>query len=79
MSKERVGLLDADLTVMFGIGAGAELRKDTVLNSIPAAKAGRLLIIDDADLVNGFSINSVLSTPYVIEKFVPMVKEALAS
>ena len=79
VSKERVGLLDADLTVMFGIGAGAELRKDTVLNSIPAAKAGRLLIIDDADLVNGFSTNSVLSTPYVIEKFVPMVKEALAS
>jgi iron complex transport system substrate-binding protein len=35
VSKERVGLLDADLTVMFGIGAGAELRKDTVLNSIP--------------------------------------------
>lgn len=79
VSKERVGLLDADLTVMFGIGAGAELGKDTVLNSIPAAKAGRLLIIDDADLVNGFSTNSVLSTPYVIEKFVPMVKAALAS
>ena len=79
VSKERVGLLDADLTVMFGIGAGAELRKDKVLNSIPAAKAGRLLIIEDADLVNGFSTNSVLSTPYVIEKFVPMVKEAVAS
>ena len=79
VSKERVSLLDADLTVMFGLGAGAELRKDTVLNSIPSAKAGRLLIIDDADLVNGFSTNSVLSTPYVIEKFVPMVKQALGS
>jgi iron complex transport system substrate-binding protein len=78
ISKERVSLLDADLTVMFAIGAGAELRKDTVLNSIPSAKAGRLLIIDDADLVNAFSTNSVLSTPYTIEKFVPMVKDALA-
>ena len=78
ISKEQVGLLDADLTVMFGIGAGAELKKDAVLNSIPSAKAGRLLIIDDSDLVNAFSTNSVLSTPYVLEKFVPMVKAALA-
>ncbi|MCA2215921.1 ABC transporter substrate-binding protein [Jidongwangia harbinensis] len=78
ISKERVSLLDADLTVVFGIGAGAELRKDAVLNSIPSAKAGRLLIIDDADLVNAFSTNSVLSTPYTIEKFVPLVKDALA-
>jgi iron complex transport system substrate-binding protein len=78
VSKERVSLLDADLTVMFGIGAGAELKQDPVLNSIPSAKDGRLLIIDDADLVNAFSTNSVLSTPYVLEKFVPMVKEALA-
>ena len=77
VSKERVSLLDADLTVMFGIGAGAELRKDTVLNSIPAAKAGRLLIIDDADLVNAFSTNSVLSTPYTLEKFLPLVRDAL--
>ncbi len=79
ISKEQVSLLDADLTVMFGIGAGAELKQDTVLNSIPSAKAGRLLIIDDADLVNAFSTNSVLSTPYVLEKFVPMVEQALAS
>jgi len=78
ISKERVGLLDADLTVIFGIGAGAELKKDAVLGSIPSAKAKRLLIIDDADLVNAFSTNSVLSTPYTIEKFVPMVKDALA-
>ncbi|AGZ44716.1 ABC transporter substrate-binding protein [Actinoplanes friuliensis] len=78
VSKERVGLLDADLTVIFALGAGAELKKDTVLQSLPSAKDGRLLIIDDADLVNSFSTNSVLSTPYTLEKFVPMVKAALA-
>ena len=78
VSKERVSLLDADLTVVFGIGAGDELKNDTVLNSIASAKAGRLLIISDADLVNAFSTNSVLSTPYTLEKFVPMVKAALA-
>ena len=79
VSKERVALLDADLTIIFGLGAGAELKKDAVLNSIPSAKAGRLLIIDDADLVNAFSTNSVLSTPYTLEKFVPPVKAALAA
>ena len=78
VSKERVSLLDADLTVVFGLGAADELKKDTVLNSIGSAKAGRLLIISDADLVNAFSTNSVLSTPYTLEKFVPLVKEALA-
>jgi iron complex transport system substrate-binding protein len=78
ISKEQVGLLDADLTVVFGIGAGDQLAKDPVLNSIPSAKDGRMLIIDDADLANAFSTNSVLSTPYTIERFVPMVKDALA-
>ena len=78
VSKERVSLLDADLTVVFGLGAADELKNDTVLNSIPAAKAGRLLIISDADLVNAFSTNSVLSTPYTLEKVVPLVKAALA-
>ncbi|GGQ55096.1 ABC transporter substrate-binding protein [Couchioplanes azureus] len=78
ISKERVNLLDADLTVVFGLGAGDAIRKDTVLNGIPSAKAKRLLVIDDPDLVNAFSTHSVLSTPYTIEKFVPMVKDALA-
>ncbi|MEU7904329.1 iron-siderophore ABC transporter substrate-binding protein [Actinoplanes sp. NPDC049118] len=78
ISKEQVALLDADLTVVFAIGAGEALAKDPVLNSIPSAKDGRMLIIDDPDLANAFSTNSVLSTPYVIERFVPMVKDALA-
>jgi iron complex transport system substrate-binding protein len=78
VSKEKVALLDADLTIVFGIGAGAELKKDTVLNSIPSAEAGKLIIVDDADLVNAFSTNSVLSTPYTLEKFLPTLKAALA-
>ncbi|MBB4761000.1 ABC transporter substrate-binding protein [Amorphoplanes digitatis] len=78
ISKEQVALLDADLTVVFGIGAGKELADDPILNSIPSAKDGRMLIIDDPDLANAFSTNSVLSTPYTIERFVPMVKDALA-
>jgi iron complex transport system substrate-binding protein len=78
VSKEQVALLDADLTVVFGIGAGTELKNDTVLNSIASAKDGRMLIIDDADLANAFSTYSVLSVPYTLEKIVPLVKAALA-
>jgi iron complex transport system substrate-binding protein len=78
VSKEKVALLDADLTIVFGIRAAAELKKDTVLNSIPSAEAGKLIVVDDADLVNAFSTNSVLSTPYTLEKFLPTLKAALA-
>ena len=63
VSKERVSLLDADLTVMFGIGAGAELKQDTVLNSIPSAKAGRLLDHRRRRPGQRFSTNSVLEHP----------------
>jgi iron complex transport system substrate-binding protein len=79
ISKERVNLLDADLTVVFGIGSTTPLTKDAVLQSIPSAKAGHLVVIDDADLANAFSTNSVLSIPWTIEKFVPQLKTALKS
>ncbi|GAA3394008.1 ABC transporter substrate-binding protein [Cryptosporangium minutisporangium] len=78
LSKERVGLLDADVTIVFGLASTTPLAQDTVLQSIPSAKAGRLVIIDDADLANAFSTNSVLSIPWTIEKFVPQIKKALA-
>jgi iron complex transport system substrate-binding protein len=77
ISPEQVALLDADLTVMFGLGAADDLKKDKVLGSIASAKAGHLIIVSDSDLVNAFSTNSVLSIPYTIEKFVPQVKAAL--
>jgi iron complex transport system substrate-binding protein len=79
ISAEQVALLDADLTVMFGIGAAEDLKNDKVLNSIASAKAGHLVIVSDSDLVNAFSTNSVLSIPYTIEKFVPQVKTALGA
>ena len=77
ISPEQVALLDADLTVMFGIGAADDLRKDKVLGSIASAKAGHLVIVSDSDLVNAFSTNSVLSIPYTIDTFVPQVRAAL--
>lgn len=73
-----VELLDADLTVVFPIGSDAAvLRADRVLNQIPSAPAGRLVILDDPDLINAFSSGSTLGTVYVVENAVPLFTEAL--
>jgi iron complex transport system substrate-binding protein len=77
ISRSSAAWLDADLTVVFGIGAGAKLRNDPILNSIPSARSGRLLFIDDADLVHSFATNTVLSIPYALQRFVPLARKAL--
>ena len=69
--------LDADLTVVIAVGAGAAMRNDPFLKSIPSARAGRLLIIDDAGLAHALSTNTVLSIPYALERFVPLARKAL--
>jgi iron complex transport system substrate-binding protein len=67
--------LDADLTVVFG--NGAELRADRALHSLPSARAGRLLIVDDADLAGAFAVGTALSIPYALARFAPMAGKAL--
>ncbi len=67
--------LDADLTVVFG--PGAELRADRALNALPSARAGRLLVIDDADLAGAFAVGTAVSIPYALSRFVPMARDAL--
>ncbi|WP_235926366.1 ABC transporter substrate-binding protein [Actinokineospora pegani] len=78
LSREQIELLSADLTVLFPIGSdGTALREDAILNQIPSAKAGHLLILDDLNITNAFSSGSPLGTEYAIEKTVPMFKTAL--
>jgi iron complex transport system substrate-binding protein len=67
--------LDADLTVVFG--NRAELRADRALNRLRSARAGRLLIVDDADLAGAFAIGTALSIPYALARFVPLARNAL--
>lgn len=74
-AREDAAALDADLTVV--LGAGAELRRDRALAGIPSARAGRLLIVDDADLANAWATSTVLSVPYTLARLVPLVSEAL--
>ncbi|MCT2586357.1 iron-siderophore ABC transporter substrate-binding protein [Actinophytocola gossypii] len=78
LSREQVGVLDADLTVVFPIGADASaLKADRVLNQLPSAKDGRLVILEDQDLITSFSSGSTLGTLYAIDNAVPLFAEAM--
>ncbi|MEV1291591.1 iron-siderophore ABC transporter substrate-binding protein [Pseudonocardia sp. NPDC049635] len=79
LAREQIEQLSADLTVMFPIGGDATpLREDPVLNQIPSARAGNLLILDDEGVVQAFSAGSVLSTRYAIDNAVPIFADALS-
>jgi iron complex transport system substrate-binding protein len=78
LSREQVELLDADLTVVFPIGAdAAAIKADRVLNQLPSAKAGHLVVLEDMNMINAFSSGSVLGTLYAIENTVPLFAEVL--
>ncbi|MCS7481070.1 ABC transporter substrate-binding protein [Umezawaea endophytica] len=78
ISTEQLALLDSDLTVMFPIGGDAAvLKADPVLNGIPSAKAGHLVILEDKALSDAFSSGSTLGTSYAIKNAVPLFTAAL--
>jgi len=78
ISTEQLGLLDADLTVLFPIGSDAgALKADPVLNGIPSAKAGHLVILEDKALSDAFSSGSTLGVSYAIKNAVPLFTAAL--
>jgi iron complex transport system substrate-binding protein len=78
ISTERLGLLDADLTVLFPIGTDAGvLKADPILNGIPSARAGHLVVLDDKALADAFSSGSTLGVSYAIKNAVPLFSAAL--
>jgi len=78
LAREQVELLDADLTVVFPIGADATaLKADQVLNQLPSAAAGHLVILADQTLVSAFSSGSVLGTRYAIDQAGPLFARVL--
>jgi iron complex transport system substrate-binding protein len=75
VSAERLDLLSADLTVVFPIGDdAAKLREDPLLNRIPSAQQGHLLILDDPALISAFSAGSTLATKYALDNGRPHVR-----
>ena len=78
VSPERLSLLSADLTVAFPLGADArQLRADPMLNQIPSARAGHLLVLDDPTLTMAFSSGSTLGIAYAIDHGAPQFAAAL--
>ncbi|GAA4542698.1 iron-siderophore ABC transporter substrate-binding protein [Pseudonocardia xishanensis] len=74
LARENIEQLSADLTILFPIGGDASpLKTDPVLNQIPAARAGHLLILEDPTLINAFSSGSTPGTRYAIDHAVPLI------
>ncbi|MFJ3846239.1 ABC transporter substrate-binding protein [Streptomyces albidoflavus] len=78
VSKEKLDLLDADLTVMAPIGISAkEISDDPLYKAVPSVKDGRSIVFDDKDISQAFATDSVLSVGYALDKVVPLFSEKL--
>ncbi|MBR8745150.1 iron-siderophore ABC transporter substrate-binding protein [Nocardiopsis sp. MG754419] len=78
LSSELVEELDADLTVVFPIGDTADfLNEDPVLQGIPSAEDGRLIVLEDPELGNAFSSGSTLGVHHALDEIVPLIQETL--
>lgn len=78
LSAEQLSLLEADLVVVFPIGASAaEITANPVLQALPATRAGRLVVLDDTTLTNAFSSATTLGLAYALENAVPLFAAAV--
>ena len=81
LSKERTDLLDTDAIVWlatFPKKDAATLAKDKLYASLAVHTEGREVFIGDNEPLGGaFSFVSVLSLPYMLDNFVPMMKRAI--
>lgn len=79
ISRERLDVLSADLTVVFAVnGDSSGLRADPLLRRTRAAESGSLVVIDDPLLVKAFSSGSVPGTRYALRRVVPTFAEHAA-
>lgn len=78
VSRENLGILDADLTVMAPIGIGAKkISGDPLFKAVPSVKDGRSVVFDNEDISSAFATDSVLSVSYALKKVVPLFSEPL--
>ena len=81
LSKERTDLLDADVIVWlatFPKKDAATLAKDKLYSSLAVNTEGREVFIGDNEPLGGaFSFVSVLSLPFMLDNFVPLMKRAI--
>ena len=79
ISREKVSLLDADVVIVTTPKSTdvEAARADPLLNDLPAAKRGGLILLDDYDLTMALGSATVTSIPYVVDKLVPKLASAL--
>ena len=74
VSSEQLEVLDADVVVVFPIGVPPdEVRADPVFQAVPAVAAGRALVLDP-DVSSAYSLSSVLSTQWALDRMVPLLE-----
>ncbi|BBG00312.1 MULTISPECIES: iron-siderophore ABC transporter substrate-binding protein [Pseudonocardia] len=77
ISRERMNLLDADVTVMQPIGKDAtEIENDPLWQAVPSVSAGRGVLLSDRDVSQAFSAASVQGWTYALERTVPRLADA---
>lgn len=80
VSEEKLGDLDADLLVAFPIYVpDSEVTEDPGFKRIPAVADGRSIVLTEKDdeLRKAFSLNSVLSARYAVEKMPDLIRPAV--
>ncbi|PQP24355.1 ABC transporter substrate-binding protein [Rhodococcus opacus] len=78
VSEENLGVMDADMVVVFPVGRpAADVTDRPLFQAIPAVKDGRSLVFDDPNVAKAYSTNSVLSLRYALDTVVPLVSERL--
>ncbi|MGW3296876.1 iron-siderophore ABC transporter substrate-binding protein [Streptomyces xiamenensis] len=79
VSKERLDLLDADVTIVTPIGVPpTDISEDPLYQAIPSVADGRGLVLDDPEISLAFATNTVLSLPYALDLVVPLLSDAVA-
>ncbi|RBP63442.1 iron complex transport system substrate-binding protein [Brevibacterium sanguinis] len=70
---------DSDLIFTFYSDAASrkEIESQSVYSNIPAIKAGATVIPEDQSFVTGSSIINPLTVPWALERYVPMIDEAV--
>jgi iron complex transport system substrate-binding protein len=79
VSKENAALLDTDV-LAFQVGSPEErasIEADPILAALPVVADGRRIFIEGADY-DAFQFVSVLSLPYLLERFVPQLADVAA-
>ncbi|SIS03502.1 ABC transporter substrate-binding protein [Williamsia sterculiae] len=79
ISREKMNLLDADVTVMQPISADATaIADDPLWGAVPSVAAGRGVLLDDRNVSQAFSSASVAGWEYALARTVQRLADAAA-